>query len=48
MDDDEPISELTFAYRGGAPTSFKRALTATGSVAAKIQPNVRDMYQDHP
>lgn len=39
--------ELTFK-RGGAPHSFRRELTATGSVADKMDPHVKASQMFHP
>jgi hypothetical protein len=40
--------EMCILSRGGAPTSFNKALTATGSVADKIAPNVMQNAQLQP
>ena len=43
---DSPV--ITIVSFGDAPSSFSSATTATGSVAAQIEPNVMERFQSQP
>eukprot|EP00547_Thalassionema_nitzschioides_P004835 CAMPEP_0194218516 /NCGR_PEP_ID=MMETSP0156-20130528/23954_2 /TAXON_ID=33649 /ORGANISM="Thalassionema nitzschioides, Strain L26-B" /LENGTH=51 /DNA_ID=CAMNT_0038947903 /DNA_START=45 /DNA_END=200 /DNA_ORIENTATION=- len=46
LSNDSPV--MCIFKRSGAPTSLKSALTATGSVAARIDPKAMQKLKDQP